>query len=379
MLTQQQLVQLDRGSRDALVLSAYIARVDPDPAARTARITRLEGELSDLARGLQSATRNERLAFDAAVSNLRQALVELAGQGVPLVAFTTADGVLYAGPTLAPVASALRWGRGMLVAPYLRSLKHEHPALLVILDRTQARLFRFQRGEVTPLAEFEAAGSDHPVDHMGDAARVGFHPGTRGTVGTDEALRRERAAFDRMASRIIRRLETEHDGNPWIIFDGTQVSVREMMAALPRQLERRALAVNALSSSPSLAEIAAVASNAASSLTSARDRERVESILERAGEQGRAQAGMDSVRRALHARSAHLLLLSVTLVDGDPRLADELVHLALDAGTLVEVVTGSGAELLDTACGGVAAQLRFPVPDGAMSMDTPETGASMPV
>ncbi len=87
------------------------------------------------------------------------------------MAFTTADGVLYAGPTLAPVASALRWGRGMLVAPYLRSLKHEHPALLVILDRTQARLFRFQRGEVTPLAEFEAAGSDHPVDHMGDAAR----------------------------------------------------------------------------------------------------------------------------------------------------------------------------------------------------------------
>jgi len=211
MLTLQQLVQLDRDHRDALVLSAYLMRAEPDPAAREARITRLEHELSGLIHGTERATRAERLALDAAIRNLRRALGDHAGDGSPFVAFTTADAILFAGRALAPVASMVRWGRGLLVAPYMRSVKHEHPVLVVSLDSRQARLFRYQQGDVTLVETFEVSASDHPPEHMGDVARLRFHPGVRGTTGTDEALRREHAAFNRMMGQVIRRLEADRD------------------------------------------------------------------------------------------------------------------------------------------------------------------------
>ena len=60
MLTLQDLAQLDRDNRDALVLSAYLTRVDPDPALRSARLTRLEADVSRIAHSLGSAPRAER-------------------------------------------------------------------------------------------------------------------------------------------------------------------------------------------------------------------------------------------------------------------------------------------------------------------------------
>ena len=365
MLTLQQLVQLDRDNRDALVLSAYLTRVDPDPALRNARHTRLEAELSRLAHSLGSAPRAQRIAFDAAVAHLHQVLGGLSGDGSPLVAFVTEHGPLFAGRALAPVALVVQWGRGLLLAPYMRSLKHEHPVLVVAVDRKHARLFRYQEGEVAPVETFEAPVSDHPPEHMGDAARLKFHPGTRGATGTDEALRRENASFDRMTAQLIHRLDAERAREPWIVVGGMPSSVRDVLAALPRQLEARSTSVSALSPLSTLPEIAQMASVAASELTARRDEAWVESTFEHASGTGRSVRGTEAVRLALEARSAHLLLVSASLVDRDPSNADMLVREALDGGTAIEVVSGSGASRLDADCEGVAAQLRYVPAAGA--------------
>ncbi len=359
MLTLQDLVLLDRDNRDALVLSVYLMRADPNPALRMARLTRLEADVARIARSLGGAPRAERVAFDAAVAHLHRALGDLAADASPLVSFVSDGGLLFAGRALAPVASVVRWGRGLLVAPYMRSLKHERPVFVVAVDSKQARLFRYKAGEVAPVETFEAAVSDRQPEHMGDAARPRFHPGVRGTTGTDDALRREGVAFDRMAVQLIRRLESERERDPWIVVGGMPSSVREVLAALPRQLEARSTSVSALSPLTPLPDVARVASVAASELTARRDEAWVESILEQASGHGRSVRGTDAVRHALEARSAHLLLVSASLVDRDPWSADTLVREALDGGTAIEVVSGGGASRLDAECEGVAAQLRY--------------------
>ena len=359
MLTLQEVVQLDRDNRDALVLSAYLTRVDADPARRAARRTRLDAEISRIRHSLGDAPRVERTAFDGAVAHMHQVLGDLTADGSPLVAFVTEHGPLFAGRALAPVAAVVRWGRGVLLAPYMRSLKHEHPVLVVAVDSKHARLYRFLGGEVSLVETFEAPVSDHPPEHMGDVARPRFHAGVRGTTGTDEALRREGVAFDRMAGQLIRRMESERGREPWIVVGGMPSSVREVLSALPRQLEARSASVSALSPLSTLPEVALVASVAASELTARRDEAWVESVFEHASGHGRSVCGTEDVRRALEARSAHLLLVSASLVDSDPSHADRLVREALDGGTAVEVVSGAGAARLDADSEGVAAQLRY--------------------
>ena len=101
----------------------------------------------------------------------------------------------------------------------------------------------------------------------------------------------------------------------------------------------------------------------------------MESILEHASDHGRAVRGAEAVRRALETRAAHLLLISASLVDRDPSDADMLVREALDGGTAIEVVSGSGASRLDADCEGVAAQLRF-VPPPNVARSGPATARS---
>jgi hypothetical protein len=375
MLTLQELVQLDSDNRDAMVLSVYLPRIDPDPARRSVRLTRLEAEVSRIAHSLGDAPRAQRMAFDSAVAHVMQTLGDRAGDGSALLTFVTEDGPLFAGRALAPVAQVVRWGRGLLLAPYLRSLKHEHPVFVVAIDRKHARLFRYQGGEAAMLETFEAAVSDHPPEHMGDAARPKFHPGVRGTTGTDAALRRDVVAFERMAGQLIRRLESEREHEPWIVVGGMPSSVRELLVALPRQLEARSTSVSALSPLSTLPEIAQMASVAASELTARRDEAWVESIFEQASGLGRSVRGVEAVHRALEAKSAHLLLISVSMVDRDPSSADTLVRAALDGGTTIEVVSGGGASRLDADCDGVAAQLRY-VPAPAVATLGPVSAAA---
>lgn len=169
MLTYKDLLQLERQYRETRVLSVYLPKAEEDPALRDVSQTRLHTELSRVRHHLEGAPRAERLAFASASAALNDALGTLTVGGASVMAFAAEQGVLFADRVLAPVPFHVSWQDGLVTSPYVRSLKQEHPVLVVAVDSRTARLFKYQGGNVALVEAFEAHVRNEPAMHMGDS------------------------------------------------------------------------------------------------------------------------------------------------------------------------------------------------------------------
>jgi hypothetical protein len=366
------LVQLYRRTRDTPILSVYLPGPIRDPAQRGEPGTLLDAGLSRLRRGLAVAPHGDREMLAAASGFARAALrwPSCPREGAGVAMFVGADGVHHLGELLAPTPFLVEWRNGIVVAPYLRTLKHCRPAIAALVDSRRARVFRWSDAALTPLGEFDAdVRVDEPV-HMGDAPRPTFHPGTRGLTGADETARREDAAFARLVGRVAARVETLAQPNAWVIAGGMARGARALVAALPPGLGSRTQVVSGLTTGSSDAELIEVLRRAVSELGRHHDGSLVEKLIDRATSGpragwgllgGRSAIGWSETLAVLEARAAHEVLISAGLIETAPARAEIAARMAMDSGACIEVVSGEGAVRLDAECEGVACELRFAV------------------
>lgn len=365
MMSFEELVQLFRENAGQEILSAYLPARTRDPAMRAETRTLFNAGVTRLRKSLDDAAREHRDAFDSAAQHARDALDgdERPAEGEGLALFAAPDGVRHMGALHAPAPVTIEWRAGIVVAPYLRSLKHAHPALLALVDSRAARLYRYQAAALEPLASLEADQVEEEPSRLGEVPAGPFHHGTRGGTATDEIARREHAATERLLADTVARLQGVATPESWIVIGGIARHANDLMAALPKALAPRAHLATYLTMQASHPELLTAVADETSALTRAADAALVDAVLDRAAAGARGAAGWAACARALDARAVHQVLVSATAIDQHLGRVEDAVRRALDGGALVEVVSGPGAERLDAMAEGIAASLRFPVPE----------------
>lgn len=365
MLTSTELHRLVQELADTKVLSVYLDSRETDPAKRNAWKPRLEAGLREARASLTSE--EDRRDFDRAAALLEEASPQPGGVwGAPgWVAFVSAETVHHAANLPVEPPPLVAWRDGPVVSPYLRALKQQRPVIAALVESRSARLYCYAMRKVETLDELTAPTDEAPGAERitGPAARAAAAavPAARGAVGTDEAQRRRRSVFQRLATSLADRITQLAGDDAWILIGGTEEWAHMAAAALPRNLAKRTLVSTAIEHGASTEDIAQAAKRAASELRAQEGLRLVEQVLEGSGGGGRAAADIPGVQRALHANAVDVLLLSPNFIRTHETNAEDMVRAALSMGADVEVLSGKAAEKLDQTSSGIGARLRFPI------------------
>lgn len=360
MMNFPQLVALAHSLREARVLTVYLDGTATDPAQQRSWRVQLDQGLDNLRTWLNGSDHSERESFEQCVRMLEKELeVFTANVRMPgWAAFITADRVHEASllPVVMPTQAV--WSTGASVAPYMRALKETRPVVVVHVDSTRADVHKYYLGKLERVTTLRAYHTVMKPSHMGDAPRVGFHAGTRGDTGHDEAQRSLLAGTKRMLSDAADSALRVAGPDGWIVTGGIpQVSLHlaDMLAsrATDRVLHDESVDIHA-----SKAELAAAARAAASKLRNAMDAARVAEIIDGSNATGLGAMGPAATRETLDQRRVRELYLTHHYLDNHAAEAEEAVRSAIDQGAVIEEVSGAAAEQLD-AHGGMAARLRY--------------------
>jgi hypothetical protein len=372
MLTFEKLVDLERALREKTVLSVYVNGTSSDPATRDRWSVDLRHSFDDIESWLRGSSHSEREAFAAcremALKELR-ALPPTRERG--WTGFFTADGPSYVGTLPVPVQTLAAWSTGACVAPYIRALKENRPVIVTVVDRTQARIFRYVEGEVALVESFERKLiADQPY-HMGHPPRVGFSSNTRGRTGTDAAQKEELSATNHMLAEIASRIGIlAHDG-AWIVVGGIPDVATAALRQLAPAAATRSMRAEHLDVHATEAQVAECARDSASKLRDADDLKRIEEAVS-AAETGRAGAiGVMDTQKALDLAQVRELFITQKFLENHAADANGAVRRAMDEGAVVEHVSGEAAARLD-ALGGMAARLRYAPAREAALQGAPE-------
>ena len=363
MLTHAQLVTLHRSLKGERVLSVYIDGTAADPAEQRAWRVQLEHSVRDLRTWLEGSSHDEREQLERCLRLLDGELAAFTGGvGAPgWVAFITTDGVREAHQLPVAVPTLAVWSTGLCVAPYVRALKETRPVVVAVADARKVNVHRYALGKADRI---ETLHAHHAVDrplHMGDAARPGFHGGTRGTAGHDVAQRARLSGRDRMLADAAERIGELAGADGWIVVGGIPRVVARLAQELAPVAPQRVLELSALDVHSSEAQVADAARAGASTLRNASDARRIAEITDLAEAGGLGLVGATASQHALEQSSVHELYLTHQYLEDHAADAEDAVRAALNQDALVEEVSGDAATRLDEQ-GGMAARLRFRLP-----------------
>lgn len=364
MSTYPDLMRLERTLRGRTVLSVYVNGEVTDPAQRARWQLDLRHSLDDIESWLRDSPHAEREAFAECRGMALEALEEFPGAiGAPgWAGFVTVDGVHQMSRVPAPVPTMAAWSTGPFLSPYLRALKEARPVIVAVADARKARLFRYAGRHADLVETLRAHVTVEPPSHMGRPSRRGFHTGTRGRTGADETQRELLAGTEEMLAALARRIAVLANVEGWIVVGGIPTVARAALERLAPELQARAMQAPSLDVHATVAEVAACAREAASSLRNAYDLRCVErAIQESEGEGSRGVAGVVETMRALEESRVQELYLTLPYILNHAADAEAAIRLAFERGALVEHVSGEAAERLDQV-GGIGGRLRYVLP-----------------
>jgi hypothetical protein len=267
MLNSSQLVALERSLRGKRVLSVYLDGTATDPAKQRTWRVQLDHNLGDLRARLAGSAHTEREELAQCLPLLDRELTAFTGNvGAPgWAAFVTADRVHEA--SLLPVAMPTQatWSTGACVAPYMRALKELRPVALVLADSARADVHRYQLGKLEHIETVHAHHTVMAPSHMGDTPRSGFHSGTRGATGHDEAQRSLLEGTNRMLADVAERVMRVATPTGWMVAGGIP-HVRGQLADKLRALAPDRVLTVSLDIHASAADLVNAAHAAASTL-----------------------------------------------------------------------------------------------------------------
>lgn len=362
MLTREKLVELYREFRDVGVLSVYVDGGQTDPAERRVWTKELELGLDAQRRRLETESPDDLEAFDAAservVAVLDQYKAFLPERG--WIAFATGDGLPYAEGVPVPMPNLVRWERGLRVAPYVRALKQQRVVVTVLADRRKARIFTYRDGEATEHEEVTADLDFGDLSESGSSRRAGGHTGSRGETGTDAGQRSLDGSAAQLQARVLDVARGLAGSDGFLILGGTP----EVVAALARHtesLDGRTLERPSMHLGMTVAEVKAAIEESASELSRRMQDTLLDTVIDSGASGGRGCLGIEATSQALRDARVDSLLITRSLRERDPDLADHLVGTAFEQNAAVEELSAVGADRLDSVGEGVGARLRYTV------------------
>lgn len=362
MLNFPQLVALEHSLRGTRVLSVYLDGTASDPAQQRTWRVQLDHSLNDLRAWLAGSPHAERENFEQCVRLLDHELESFTGNvgAHGWASFITPDRVHEV--SLLPVAMPTQavWSTGMSVAPYMRALKEIRPVAVVLADSKRAAVHRYHLGKLEHIETLHAHHTVMQPAHMGDAPRSGFHSGTRGATGHDEAQESLLAGTNRMLAEAAERVMDVAGAEGWIVTGGIPKIGRQLAERLSASARGRVLNVESLDIHASEADLAEAARVGASTLRNAVDAARIAEIADSDGATGLGAMGPAATRETLDQRRVRDLYLTHHYLENHAAEAEDAVRSAIDQGAAVEEVSGAAAEALDSR-GGMAARLRYRV------------------
>jgi hypothetical protein len=342
------------------VLSVYVDGTATDPAAQRTWRVHLDHQLEDLRRWLAGSPHAEREEFDRCARLLDGELKPITrGVGAPgWAAFITAGGVCEATSLPVPVTTLAVWSTKMCIAPYIRALKATRSVVVIVVDAAKADVYQYYLGSLERVDGIRAHHVVMPPSHMGDAPRPGFHAGTRGASGHDEAQRSLLEGTNRMLAQATERALRLAGAEGWIVTGGIPRISGQLAGLLSVRAPNRVLALDALDVHASEAQLADAARAAASALRNELDAKHIEEIANRGIAIGLGALGPAATRETLEQSRVRDLYITHRYIADHGAEAEDAVRAALEQGASVEEVSGGAAKYLDLH-GGMAARLRY--------------------
>lgn len=359
MLNRERLTRLHRDLRGEPVLTVYLDTDQHDPALRGVWRTRLDRACAELRRDLEAAGEDPG-PFLAAREHLDHTLPGdgfLPGEG--FVAFSGPDGLHYAEGVPFPVPDLVMWDTGLHLAPYFRGVRHLRPAILVVADRRHARFLRYREGileEEPGLVAFADLGD---VSDSGVAKRAARTTGVRGATAKDLANRFLQVEADRLHHEVADRLAKEAGPEGLVLLAGPSETTARILKLLERALQTRVRVLPGVAMEDAPGKLLPVVREAASDLSRDLQEALLDEVLDQALADGKGRTGTRDSRKALRENRADLLLVSSSLLESGPQLADQMVGAALDQSAEVELLVGNAAARLDEVGEGLAVRLRY--------------------
>lgn len=362
MLKLEELEALSESSNGRHTLCAYVP-VEGDTAnPGVAWRTLLRQGISRAREQLADAPHDERTEFDDCARRLlERAEQDMHAQGGGTwIGIASTDAFLHDEtiPTLLP--SMVTWDRSARIAPYIAALEPQR-ALLVVVDRVHAVFYRVENGSLEEIDRIETEPRGGVGTHMSKPPKQSFHSGTRGTPGTDVAERKAVAAFRKHRAAILERLRSlDHEGDS-IVLGGAHEAVTQIAPQIEEQAGDRLVVSNTMLMTMSDAELRSAVKAAMQELRERNQLKLVSDLL--SGDRHPQLNVLDrtSLNEALTVRNVDTLILSRRWMSENSDEAESLVKRAIGQSASIEIADGDAAEALDTACGGVAAKLRFSV------------------
>jgi release factor family 10 len=376
MLSNKDLIELERALRDRTVLSVYVNGQTEDPASRRRWRIELRHSFDDIASWLEGSSHAEREAF----IRCRELIVERLDQYRGTVrspgwaGFCSTDGVYYASALPVPMPTMAVWSSGPCLTPYLRALKEARAVIVAVVDSRKARLFRYVGRHVERLHSVHAHAHVEPIYHLGQPPRLGFHGGTRGPTGADEAQRELRQGTAHMLTELSEEIGKLAGADGWIVIGGIPSVAKAALKSLPDDLAVRATHAETLDIHATHSHVAEAARLGASSLRDLSDAKRVNEALAHAESDHKGVAGSVDTKRALEEGRVRELFFTLSFLENHAADAEAAVRLAFESHASVEHVSGAAATRLEKA-GGIGAQLRYAEPPLAGTLAPSANGA----
>lgn len=375
MLTFTEFISLSHLLRDQRVLSVYLDGSSENPASRGAWRVQLDNSLKDVRRWLEGSPHQERDAFERCVALLDAQLRGFQGAvGSPgWVAFITANGVSDAEALPAPAPTLAVWSTGICMTPYMRVLKQTRTVVVLLADARKVRLYKYATGILQPAQTLHARAVTEPPSHMGDAPRLGFHAGTRGTTGHDAAQHALQKGTDRMVAEATRRSIEMAGNDGWMVVGGIPQVSAQLLIALERTAPQRVLRLEGLDIHATEAQVTAAAQEGASELRDRMDLRHVLEITGDAEDEATVTRRPADTRQALEQGRVRELYFTREYAENHLAEAEAAVRSAIAQGALVEEVSRAVAQRLDEF-GGIGARLRYALPSDHAHDPTVATG-----
>lgn len=359
-----ELVRFIRQHRLEPTLTVYVEALPTDPAGERAAVLRLRDALARLTKDMEGAPPFEKTDFDACTDDLIEVLPseDHRSRTAGWAYFRAAGGDRLIIPVPAGVETSASWGTGPRVVPFLRASTPQS-ALVLQVDREHLRFSLLHDGVVEEIVSLEADPVTDVGSHMSAGPSVGFHSGTHGRAGADEAQRQRREATERLYTIAARRAATLSEDHLPVLVGGPAEAAVRVLESFPAALQRRSARVEALrmenpsSKLPLLVE-------ALQALRERQQRQHVEELREDAYADGRATLGFDQAFRAAERGAIAELIFSDGAWRARPEAIELLVHRAIDAGAQVQWAPSGVLDGEASVADGIIAGLRFPLPRG---------------
>lgn len=355
------LLRFTRAHQGEFTLSVYIAASPADPTERQSWLVLLRQQLDRIRDELSQHPAEEQAVFGQCVGRLFQQLPAQGAmprdKGWGFFCAAGGDELLLALPP--GIETSVFWGLGARVVPFLRAAEPEE-ALVVQVDRQAARLSLYRDGTFEAPVLLEAEDFDEVGPIMSKSPKAGYHSGTRGRAGADEAQRQRREATERLHANTLRKLSAMAGPGMPILIGGAPESATHLVEALPLALQDRGIVATELRMGPPDQSLEAVRS-ALHQLRARQQAERIEALRDAAYANGRAALGYYGILQAAEVGAIAELIFSENAWRQHPAQIERLVHLALADGAQVEWAEPGAMQELDGEVDGLIAALRFPV------------------